>query len=108
MDLHAMAPTEPSVFAQTAVREVVAPSGLRAQLLVQDYEGDSSAMPSTPTGSADGDQDAVHGAPAISSVATLCNSAIGAGVLSLPLAFEKAGVLWSLGEADTQLHNACP
>ena len=34
-----------------------------------------------------------EGASALSSVFTLCNSCIGAGVLSLPYAFMKAGIL---------------
>ena len=36
------------------------------------------------------------GSSSMSSVFTLCNSAIGAGVLSLPYAFRKSGVFWSL------------
>jgi sodium-coupled neutral amino acid transporter 7/8 len=36
------------------------------------------------------------GASSLSSVATLCNSAIGAGVLSLPYAFSCAGLVGGL------------
>ena len=41
----------------------------------------------------DDDDEEEEGNTAMSSVATLCNSAIGAGVLSLPFAFRQAGKL---------------
>ena len=49
-----------------------------------------------------------EGASALSSVFTLCNSCIGAGVLSLPFAFMKAGA--SISEINRQLQRlkSCP
>ena len=64
------------------------PSLTAHQISVDDEEetGDASASSS----SSESDDDS--GATSASSVFTLCNSAIGAGVLSLPFAFRRAGL----------------
>ena len=60
-----------------ATVSISAKKGQPANLLIQIFE----------------DED---GSSSMSSVFTLCNSAIGAGVLSLPYAFRKSGVSWPL------------
>jgi hypothetical protein len=72
------------------VREVDTSTGQRAKIIISAFTG-----PPTPEEDlqlvADTSQEApIHNA-ALPSVATLCNSAIGAGVLSLPFAFRKTG-----------------
>lgn len=64
-----------------------------------DYPGDDAGQDLDPADAHDpADLEPMEpGQPALPSVATLCNSAIGAGMLSLPFAFSKAGV-WGGGE----------
>ena len=72
-----------------AVREVVTPNGSRAKIIVEDFTGPPAPAPAPEDPHA---FDATIHNAALPSVATLCNSAIGAGVLSLPFAFRKTGV----------------
>ncbi len=71
--------------ADTKERRELHVNGVRAVMIIEDYSGPPAPPPPPP-------EDLVPtGQPALLSVATLCNSAIGAGVLSLPFAFKKAG-----------------
>ena len=67
--------------------------GFNATVIVEEYKG----PPAPPLEASEAAQlnGGVHlHSAALPSVATLCNSAIGAGVLSLPFAFMKTGELF--------------
>lgn len=64
------------------------PSLAAHQISFDDEENDDETSSSSSSDSEDDDS----GATSASSVFTLCNSAIGAGVLSLPFAFRRAGL----------------
>ena len=87
------------VVSSDEVREIDAISGQRANIIVSSYDGPSPHIPEShhhenPHANDDFSQEdaVVISNAALPSVATLCNSAIGAGVLSLPFAFRKAGM----------------
>ena len=99
----AATPLLSSAFANQMRRDIPdGPSG-PYRIILQSYRGDAGPPPPPPfrlpprailDDDADADDDeVVEGNTAMSSVATLCNSAIGAGVLSLPFAFRQAGKL---------------
>lgn len=71
--------------------EVHGTEGRRVKVIVSEFHG--KAPPSTAR--SQGDESAAQpvGMSALSSVFTLCNSAIGAGVLSLPFAFKHSGLV---------------
>mmetsp|Transcript_11114 Transcript_11114/g.19381 ORF Transcript_11114/g.19381 Transcript_11114/m.19381 type:complete len:510 (-) Transcript_11114:222-1751(-) len=75
-------------------RELAGSNG-RAVLIVSSFEGtppNLSVPPAPPLFKEASGHDS-SGASALASVFTLCNSAIGAGVLSLPFAFQHAGLI---------------
>ena len=82
------------VVSSDEVREIDAISGQRANIIVSSYDGPSPHIPeSHHHENPESQEDAVViSNAALPSVATLCNSAIGAGVLSLPFAFRKTGM----------------
>ncbi len=97
-------------------REVLTTGGVRAVFVVEEYPRTSNPPGSTPSfedlkhefnvnelndkrgvqgmghhGTGSGVNPSSEELPSLASVATLCNSAIGAGVLSLPFAFSRSG-----------------
>ena len=95
----AATPLLSSAFANQVRRDIPdGPSG-PYRIILQSYRGDAGPPPPPPFRLPpraildDDDEEEEEGNTAMSSVATLCNSAIGAGVLSLPFAFRQAGKL---------------
>ena len=95
----AATPPLSSAFANQVRRDIPdGPSG-PYRIILQSYQGDAGPPPPPPfrlppraildDDDDDDDDEVVEGNTAMSSVATLCNSAIGAGVLSLPSHSDK-------------------